>query len=309
MVDIEKLDNELYKALYGCSSSRDYKGIWNKIKSDPLILREAVQVVRDRFDSRDIVKGLSICDMMLSDYKNVDEVAYNSLINSIYTNVDIARLVVNGASNGGYSFLLMSLWNENLKLTEEQKAFAVDEAMNKFGTVRWKEMEDSFSEELDKKGINNDVVSFIDIDGCVNPIGKKTHFEYMNRMISGLSSKQAHGTGEFDIRYYILKNHNWTKDEKQKLVMDFFADDNDYDEHLDQWEWGIINAPVNYNNDRLVFLDKSNLYDYTYDVLLGLYEDENAAKVISGEIEFCKLMHELRPMQYEMDNDKVLSKK
>lgn len=74
---------------------------------------------------------------MLMNYNFVDEVAYKKLISSIYTNKDIARIVINGASNGGYSFLLMSLWNHNLKLTEEQKAFAVNEAMNKIGTTSW----------------------------------------------------------------------------------------------------------------------------------------------------------------------------
>ena len=68
---------------------------------------------------------------MLRDYQNVDEIAYNNLIKTIYTNTDIARIVINGASNGGYSFLLMSLWNENIKLTKQQKSFAVKEAMNK----------------------------------------------------------------------------------------------------------------------------------------------------------------------------------
>ena len=76
---------------------------------------------------------------MLIDYNSIDEVAHNNLINSIYTNTDIARIVMDGAANGGYSFLLMSLWNYNLKLTEEQKAFAVNEAMNKIGTVRWQQ--------------------------------------------------------------------------------------------------------------------------------------------------------------------------
>ena len=152
MVDIEKLDNELYGATYGRISD-DYNEIWARIKNNPEVLREAVQVKKDKFNESDIVKGLTICDAMLIDYESVDEVAYNNLINSIYTNNDIARIVVDGASNGGYSFLLMSLWNHNLKLTEEQKAFAVNEAMNKNGTTRWQQKEEEFSKKLDDMGI------------------------------------------------------------------------------------------------------------------------------------------------------------
>ena len=43
------------------------------------------------------------------------------MIENIYSNTDIARIVVDGYANGGFSFLLMSLWNHNLKLTEEQQ--------------------------------------------------------------------------------------------------------------------------------------------------------------------------------------------
>ena len=151
MVDVEKYDNELYKSIYGNPRVGNYDEIWNKIKNNSEILREAVQVIRDKFDENDIVKGLTICDSVLLDYENVDEVAYKNLINSIYTNKDIARIVMDGASNGGFSFLLMSLWNHNLKLTEEQKSFAVDEAMNKIGTTRWKKSEEEFSKKLDIK--------------------------------------------------------------------------------------------------------------------------------------------------------------
>ena len=104
MVDIEKLDDILYKSIYGRPRAGDYNEIWSRIKSNPEVLREAVQVKRDKFDEHDIVKGLTICDSMLIDYNSVDEVAYNNLINSIYTNTDIARIVMDGAANGGYSF-------------------------------------------------------------------------------------------------------------------------------------------------------------------------------------------------------------
>ena len=65
------------------------------------------------------------------------EEVYDKLVKSIYNNKDIARIVLDGYSNGGFSFLLMSLWNPTLKLTEEQKQFAVSEAMNKIGTVKY----------------------------------------------------------------------------------------------------------------------------------------------------------------------------
>lgn len=300
MADIDKLDDVLYKSIYGRPRVGDYNEIWSRIKSNPEVLREAVQVKRDKFDEHDIVKGLTICDSMLIDYNSVDEVAYNNLINSIYTNIDIARIVMNGASNGGYSFLLMSLWNHNLKLTEEQKAFAVNEAMNKIGTTRWQQSEEEFSKKLDDMGISDDNTTFINIGG-INPIGQKLGSQYMNYIFSALSQTQAHGTGEFDIRYHILRNPNWSLDEKQKLIMDFWRDDETYDEYLEQWEWGIINDSANFKDSHASLLEKFDLYEYTYEMLLKFYGDKETTDRIWYEIQFCKQMHQLRPGQWELE--------
>ena len=191
-----------------------------------------MQVKRDKFDEHDIVKGLTICDSMLIDYNSVDEVAYNNLINSIYTNTDIARIVMNGASNGGYSFLLMSLWNHNLKLTEEQKTFAVNEAMNKIGTTRWQQSEEEFSKKLDDMGISDDEI---------------------------------------------------------------------YDEYLEQWELAIINDLANFKDNPVSQLEKFDLYEYSYEMLLKFYGDKETTDRIWDEIQFCKQMHQLRPQQWELE--------
>ena len=240
MVDIEKIDDELYKAAYIIKEASDCNEVWERIKSSSNILREAVQVKKDKYNEKDTVNGLAICDFMLRDYDVVDEVAYMRLIDAIYSNIDIARMVINGASNGGYSFLLMSLWNHNLKLTEKQKDFAVNEAMNKIDTIRWqKDMED-FSKQLEAID-NGENDCFIDLDGSINIIDNKSGLQYINYMFSSLSEKQAHGIGVYDIRYAILKNPNWSLDEKKKLIMDFWYDDEDYAECLSQWKYGVIN--------------------------------------------------------------------
>ena len=162
----------------------------------------------------------------------------------------------------------MSLFNPNLKLTEEQKAFAVDEAMNKLGTTRCQGMETD---------------------------------NYLQRLLQITSTKQAHGVGTFDIRYYILKNSNWTLEEKQKLVMDFWYDNEAYDECLNTWEWGIINDNANYKDNMIPSLNRDNLYEYTYDNLLDLYKKEKIATRIWNEIEFCRLMHKIRPQSWKLE--------
>lgn len=302
MLDIEKIDNELYIARYGIPRIGDANSIWNRIRGNSDVLLEAVKVRKNKWKNGDTVNGLAISDFMLVDYKNVNHVAYNELIKSIYTNRDIARIVVDGASNGGYSFLLMSLWNHNWILTDEQKAFAVDEAMNKIGTTRYKKISSEYSKKLDEKGITDDVTTTIEIDGCVNPIGAKSKNEYFNYIFSVLSDTQAHGVGAFDIRYCILRNPNWTLEEKQKLIMEFWEDDETYDEYLEQWEWGVVNDAVDYKEDSLPPFDRYDLFnEWTYEMLLKYFGNKEITDRIWEEIDFCKKMHELRPQQWEIE--------
>ena len=298
MINVEKLDDELYRAFHNNGSFENALKLWSMIKGDPTILREAVQVKKDKFGERDIVRGIAIASTMLMDFENVDEEAYDNLIEAIYTNKDIARIVAEGASNGGYSFLLMSLWNPELKLTEEQKAFAVDEAMNKSGTIRFKQNREEFSKMLDEIGVSDEKVTVFCGDGFVTPVGRKTASEYAKDVFNTLSTKQAHGVYPYDIRYQILKNSNWTREEKEILVREFFADDQFYDDTLDEWEWGIINNPIN-SCDGDILIDKSSLYDYSLDTLTSIFKGKGEALELWSEIAFCREMHEIRPNQAE----------
>lgn len=120
-------------------------------------------------------------------------------------------------------------------------------------------------------------------------------------MFSTLSTTQAHGTGEFDIRYHILRNPNWSLDEKQKLIMVFWYDDETYDEYLEQLERGIINDSANFKDNQVSQLEKFDLYEYSYEMLLKFYGDKRTTDRIWNEIQFCKQMHQLRPQQWKLE--------
>lgn len=254
MLDFEKMENEFYVARYGNLNNEASKiqEMWNKIKEHPEVLKWAVQIKRNKWNDGDIVNGSTISDAILIDYKNVDQTAYNELIESIYTNTDIARTRLNGISfNSGCSFLLMSLWNHDLKLTEAQKSFAVFEAKTRY--------------------------------------------------------VQAHFYGAFDIRYQILRNPNWTLEEKQKLVMDFY-DDEEYDDFVEEWEWDIVNDNENYQGNPVPPFDRYELLnEWTYEKLLKFYGNQKTTDRIWAEMEFCKQMHKLRPQQWELGSSKKLA--
>ena len=291
MKKIDVLENELYGCIYTIPRLKNYDKIWSKISSDKEILKEAITITRDKFDERDTVVAPTICDSILFNHEEVDRDIYETLVKAIYSNRDIARTVIDGASNGGNSFLLMTLWNQNLKLTEEQKAFAVDEAMNKIGTVRYQNNRDEYNKALKNKGINDKMT--INIPDTNIPIGLETYYMRINYLASLLSTTQAHGKGEFDIRFWILRNSNWSINEKEKLVHDFWYDEEDFKTCLVEWESAIINDPVNFKDSEFLF-ETFDIYECTYQMLLEFYNNKDIADRIWDEIEFCKTMRKLR---------------
>lgn len=301
MENFEKIDNEFYVSKYGLPRVGDPNEIWKKIKDNGELLNWSIKKTKDKFGERDLVNGLAICDTILVDYNDIDKNIYQELVNLIYSNEQIARIVLDGYANGGFSYLLMTLWNPNLKLTDEQKEFAVSEAMNKIGTTKYKKEKEEYSKKLEEHGITDEITTTIDIDGCVNPIGAKAKNEYFNYTFTMLSDTQAHGSGVFDIRYWILKNPNWSLEEKQNLIMDFWYDNEAYDETLEQWEWGIVNDNANYKGQPLPQFDKCEMYEYSYEELLKFYGDKETTERIWDEIQFCKQMHQLRPQQWELE--------
>ena len=293
-----KIDEILYRDKYIKHCKDDYYFVWDIVKNYNNILNESIMVKRDKFNENDTFNHLAIVEAMLVDYDSVDKDIYNKLVSLIYSNTDLARIVLDGAANGGYSFLLYTLFNYNLVLSDEMKEFAVSEAMNKIGTTLWRKKRNEYSKSLDERGVSDDITVNMDIDGCSFPIGAKSGCEHLHYMFSILSDELAHGIGEFDIRYHILRNPNWSTEEKRKLVYDFFESDETYDEFLELWEWGIIND--NYV-DNIPCLDKSDLYYYSFSDLVNILGNSDIAKEVYDEINFCKLMHELRPQEWEKE--------
>jgi len=305
MIDIKEIDKELYYQKYRKKDFNKLNELWDKVKSNKEILEEAIKITKNKF-GEDTLKSLSICECMLITYDKVDEEVYQKLVNTIYSNEQIARKVLDGASNGGYSFLLYTLFNQNLKLTEEQKAFAVHEAMNKQGTTRYKKLREEYKKKLKEQGINDEQTVIVDLDGMKTPVGAKAFNTYMYGMMYGMSEKVAHGTGEFDIRYHILRNSNWTNEEKKKLIDEFWYDSNTYEEYLEQWEWAIINDA--YSED--ILLEIWLLYDFTYDdILERSSNDKKKADTIWDEINFCRTMRELRTPSYLKEEDTPVLKR
>ncbi len=275
MTEIEKLDKKLYDLFFNSSLSIEdeerwvkvAQRYWNKIRNNNNILQEAIKFKKDA-SGKDVFVAPTICDFLLSEFTITPKDIYAKMVNEIYSSPDLARFSLN-VDDTKDTFLLMTLWNDDIDLTEEQKAFAVSEAMNQYGTVKYFKLKDKFMTLINESGLLGEYK----IDNM--EISYNNNFE--------------HGKVTDDIRYYILRNHNWSLEEKRNLILDFYME-NEF----------LANLLLYWNNRVLVLL--SNDFDLTFDscynldseYILDLYKDniEDGEQIVK-DIELCKLINSL----------------
>lgn len=115
---------------------------------------------------------------------------------------------------------------------------------------------------------------------------------------------EIHGMGTFDIRYYILKNPNWSINEKRKLLRKFYSYE-EWERTLKEFELAVIYNNANFKGNPFSLLTIDSLYNYSYDELLNFYNNKEITNYIWNEIEFCKLMHKLRPIEEKQNTKKL----
>lgn len=295
MEEYEKIDNELYLSKYVIPLVINEEELWNKIKHNNDLLNWAIQLKKDD-SGRLSLNGLAISEHILLDYKNVDSIIYKNLVRKVLKYKDIARIVLDDFGDGN-SFLMQTLKIDDFILLDFQKSFVVKEAMNKIGTTLYDDDQNEILRSLYYS--NNRRICYFNKKDYLDICNGELDLSYMKYILNKISDSQVHGVAPFDIRYEILRNISWNKEEKQKLVYDFYANIEEYEYCLNEWETSIINDYANYKNSSISLLDKEDLYDYTYDWLLKFYNNEETAKRIWRQIGFCKLMKKLRPINYE----------
>lgn len=269
---IRKWDSKLYEATFFKQDKKEISRIWNKIKNNTWILKAATTIVRDKFNERDTFLATTIVEYILknhikNDYKiyqlsiNEDVNKYNKiyldLVNKIYSDVNLGRIVL----NGGYSFLLYTIMNDNLKLTEEQKLIAINEAMNKIVTLKHEQ----------NTNMNR-------------------YDEHRKITIERLNKNQSHGVGNFDIRYYILKNHNF-KNQIEDLLYMFYPNECNFSFVFHAWKWDIVNNYRNKNNTPKVPLD--NILFITDEEIENIFSKKEL-KEAQSDIKFIQKIHKIR---------------
>ena len=89
--------------------------------------------------------------------------------------------------------------------------------------------------------------------------------------------RMSHGGRVYDLRYQILRNFNWSLEEKRKLVYDFYEDEYDFMLHLDAFERKVIRHPANFRENNISLIELDKIYDYDLVDLENKYHDSIAA--------------------------------
>ncbi len=257
MANIKTINFELFKSIHLDGDGIKYLKLWNQIKYDRSILKEAISVEKGK-NNQDYIKYPVIAESMLINSTDVDQTSYDELIELVFSNSAVARTYIDGKKKGCFSFLLIALWNKKLELTKEQKGFAVIEAIKK---------------------IQEDIIQEY-------PYAKELNIDLSKTAI-------VHGISPYDLRYYILKNDNWTYLEKVDLISKFWKTDEEFKEYIETLENEILSKIGNSGRRFSDNILQNIIYAYSYYDLLEITNNEALTKELLKEIVFCRHLHDL----------------
>ena len=176
------------------------------------------------------------------------------------------------------------LQKRGFKLSEKQKKFAVTCALNIVGTQK----------HVEEKAKTEKRANFYIANGRVrNSALTRINFDKRFKKSAG-----AH-----DLRYLVLKNPNWTMEQKSSLIEQFWANDFDYDEAFDNW---VLHAMLDgslceyiknqdvMNNYQKVFLFDKEVIKRRLEKTKSKTVAEKQASKVRREFDFCDKMAELR---------------
>ena len=107
-------------------------GVWEEIKNDEVILLDAANLVKD--DNATRFKAPIIVNYILNNREEVSPDVFNYVKDNIFLNLNIAR----GEIYNNITYLYQLFSSSNLMLRENEKRFAVGEALNAYKLVNSK---------------------------------------------------------------------------------------------------------------------------------------------------------------------------
>lgn len=206
---INQQDSIVYTLTKGCLKNSDFVYSEKNQKELAFLLCdllfaeqkfEAFDIIKDKFGEKDTFKSCIITQYALDNPTLLPHSIYSALCKNIIKNKDLGEIVINGAANGGDSFLLNVVATDLYLLNEEEKNTIINICCNRPGSKKYNEY------------INN--------------------YDFKNIMLLQLSSALAHGIYHYDIRYHALRNKSFNIEEKRKIIFEGYQTNKSWNSFL-----------------------------------------------------------------------------
>ena len=125
-------------------------------------------------------------------------------------------------------------------------------------------------------------------------LGSKTLFIDKDKKKVFEKEAEEQQNGPYDMRYWILRNPNWSLTEKQNLIGRFWNEIGSFKEFIEEIERDLYRNIISYGTYTSDNFELDKMYKYSLEDLTELYQDKNLANSIMTELDFIR---RLRLMQ------------
>lgn len=170
-------DAKLYSAIYKNPKRGSFQKLWEEIlleQGENGILKNAIKVETNQ-EGNLTVAAPTICDLILKNPRDIKEDIYQELVDLIYIRSQIGRENISGKTS---SFLVQTLRNHDLILTQDKKNIAVTESLSMPGASFFIDQDSLKEWNLTNHGLNAFDIRY---EVLMNPnwtIEEKAHLVY-----------------------------------------------------------------------------------------------------------------------------------
>lgn len=217
---IDKIDHELHNALFVAHDEKKTRVIWNKIRESKFVLKTASEVVNQ--DDNLVFKAPTIGYLALKYPELIDEISYKRFVRRVVSNEGIANNVINTGEGFTESFLAIVLKNNDIDFEDYQNDFIVRQAMklgyslkNEYNVINYRGIP-----------VAGDIAAKMEVNGLFVEFSKSEEEIFANKESKNVVKDNIRDV--YDIRYWLLRNHNFDLTTKKFLTERLYPNLNEF---------------------------------------------------------------------------------
>lgn len=204
---IEKLDYQLFEAMFVKKDLEETEKLWQAIRCNPLFLNDGMEIEMMKNSTVLSFRAPFICFMILRFPASVPKGIYEKLVDTVIRRKDVASSIF--VAGTYLDFLTLILENPNLSLTEYQKNQIMHSIAYGYG-IEENKLQVCYNELLD---MESPVVAKFASDGLDVEVSEYEHEMFLNGEVKNASSVRRYKSA-IDYRNRIGNNSNFTDFER-----------------------------------------------------------------------------------------------